>query len=134
MRTKIVLNVKTKTIICVHNMFCGYSELRIFMNNEQSVVILWVIWCKNESFLKDLPVIWTILLNFMLLVCHGWIWLCKGDLQCYDGQRKRISFVNYSWNCPLDAMHHHFIELQHNMGVCLVTQQVSKGQKISKAN
>ena len=28
--------------ICVHNMFCSYSELTIFMNNEQSVVILWV--------------------------------------------------------------------------------------------
>ena len=33
---------KTKTTICVHNMFCRYSELTIFMNNEQSVVILWV--------------------------------------------------------------------------------------------
>ena len=32
---------KTKTTICVHNMFCRYSELTIFMNNEQSVVILW---------------------------------------------------------------------------------------------
>ena len=37
--TKIALNVKTKqkTTICVHNMFCRYSELTIFMNNEQSV-------------------------------------------------------------------------------------------------
>ena len=33
---------KTKTTICVHNMFCRYSELTIFMNNEQSVIILWV--------------------------------------------------------------------------------------------
>jgi hypothetical protein len=33
---------KTKTTICVHNMFCRYSEPTIFMNNEQSVVILWV--------------------------------------------------------------------------------------------
>ena len=41
---------KTKTTICVHNMFCRYSELTIFMNNEQSVVILWVSWCKNKSF------------------------------------------------------------------------------------
>ena len=32
---------KTKTTICVHNMFCRYSELTIFMNNEQSVDILW---------------------------------------------------------------------------------------------
>ena len=47
--TKIVLNIKTKTTICVHNMFCRYSELTIFMNNEQSVVILWVSWCKNKS-------------------------------------------------------------------------------------
>ena len=31
-------------------MFCRYSELTIFMNNEQSVVILWVSWCKNKSF------------------------------------------------------------------------------------
>ena len=48
--TKIVLNVKTKTTICVHKMFCRYSELTIFMNNDQSVVILWVSWCKNKSF------------------------------------------------------------------------------------
>ena len=41
---------KTKTTTCVHNMFCRYSELTIFMNNEQSVVILWVSWCKNKSF------------------------------------------------------------------------------------
>ena len=41
---------KTKTTICVHNMFCRYSELTIFMKNEQSVVILWVNWCKNKSF------------------------------------------------------------------------------------
>ena len=47
---KIVLNVKTKTTICVHNMSCRYSELTIFMNNEQSVVILWVSWCTNKSF------------------------------------------------------------------------------------
>ena len=26
------------------------SELTIFMNKEQSVVILWVSWCKNKSF------------------------------------------------------------------------------------
>ena len=52
-----------------------------------------------------------ILFNFMALVCHGWIWLCKGDLQCYDGQKKRISFVNCLWNCPLDAMYNHLIEL-----------------------
>ena len=31
-------------------MFCRYSELTIFMKNEQSVVILWVSWCKNKSF------------------------------------------------------------------------------------
>ena len=31
---------KTKTTICVHNMFGKYSELTIFMNNEQFVVIL----------------------------------------------------------------------------------------------
>ena len=41
---------KTKATICVHNMFCRYSELTIFMNNEQSVLILWVSWCKNKSF------------------------------------------------------------------------------------
>ena len=35
---------KTKTAICLHNMFCRYSELTIFMN------ILWVSWCKNKSF------------------------------------------------------------------------------------
>ena len=33
---------KTKTTICVHNMFCWYSELTNFVNNEQSFVILWV--------------------------------------------------------------------------------------------
>ena len=33
---------KTKTAICVHKLFCSYSELTIFMNNEQSFVILWV--------------------------------------------------------------------------------------------
>ena len=33
---------KTKTTICVHNMSCRYSELKIFMKNEQSAVILWV--------------------------------------------------------------------------------------------
>jgi hypothetical protein len=27
---------KTKTTICVHNMFCRYSELTIFMNNLSS--------------------------------------------------------------------------------------------------
>ena len=41
---------------------------------------------------------------------------------------ERISFVNCLWNCPLDAMHNHLIELQHNIGVYLVTQQVFKGQ------
>ena len=35
-------------------MFCRYSELTIFMNNEQSVVILWVSWCKNKSFWQRL--------------------------------------------------------------------------------
>ena len=30
------------TTCCVQKMFCRYSELTIFMNNEQSVVILWV--------------------------------------------------------------------------------------------
>jgi hypothetical protein len=33
---------KTKTTICVHNIFCRYSELTIFMNNEQFVVVLCV--------------------------------------------------------------------------------------------
>ena len=46
----------TKITICVHNMFCRYSELTIFMNNEQSFVILWVSWCKNKSFWQNLPV------------------------------------------------------------------------------
>ena len=41
---------KRRTTIYVHNMFCRYSQLTIFMNNEQSVVILWVSWCKNKSF------------------------------------------------------------------------------------
>ena len=41
---------QTKTTICVHNKFCRYSELTIFMKCEQSVVILWVSWCKNKSF------------------------------------------------------------------------------------
>ena len=40
---------KTKTTICVRNMFCRYSELTIFMKNEQSVLILWINWCKNKS-------------------------------------------------------------------------------------
>ena len=30
---------QNKTKICVHNMFCRYSELTILMNNEQSVII-----------------------------------------------------------------------------------------------
>ena len=33
---------QNKTKICVQNMFCKYSELTIFMNNEQPVIILWV--------------------------------------------------------------------------------------------
>ena len=41
---------KTKTTSCVHNMFCRYSEVTILMNNEQSVIILWVSWRKNKSF------------------------------------------------------------------------------------
>ena len=41
---------KTKTPIFVYNMFYRYSELTIFMNNEQSVVILWVSRCKNKCF------------------------------------------------------------------------------------
>jgi hypothetical protein len=44
------LSKQSKKTICVHNMFCRYSELTIFMNNSQSVVILWVRWCKNKSF------------------------------------------------------------------------------------
>ena len=55
---------KTKTTICVHNMFCRYSELTIFMNNEQSVIILWVSWCKNKSFWQ----------RFTCTTCRGQYW------------------------------------------------------------
>ena len=41
---------KTKATLCVHNIFFRYSELTIFIKNEQSVAILWVSWCKNKSF------------------------------------------------------------------------------------
>ena len=33
---------ETKTTICAHNMSCRYSELTIFMKNDQSVIIVWV--------------------------------------------------------------------------------------------
>jgi hypothetical protein len=58
LRTKIVLNVKTKTSIFVHNMFCRYSELTIFMNNEQSVIILTcgLVDAKIRASDKELPV------------------------------------------------------------------------------
>ena len=56
---QIILNVKTKikTTICVHNVFCRYSELTIFMNNEQFVVILWLVDAKIRASDKDLPVL-----------------------------------------------------------------------------
>ena len=37
-------------------MFCRYSELTIFMNNEQSVVILLMQNAKKRASDKDLPV------------------------------------------------------------------------------
>ena len=52
--TKIVLNVKTKTTICVHNMFSRYSELTIFMNNLSSYCGL--VDAKIRASDKDLPV------------------------------------------------------------------------------
>ena len=51
--TKIVLNVKTKTIICVHKIFCRYSELTIFMNNLSSYCGL--VDAKKRGSDKDLP-------------------------------------------------------------------------------
>ena len=58
---------KTKTTICVHKLFCRYSELTIFMNNEQSVLILWVSWCKNKRFLTK---IYLYLLYFLMISDH----------------------------------------------------------------
>ena len=52
--TKIVLNVKTKTTICVHNMFSRYSELTIFMNNLSSYC--GIVDAKIRASDKDLPV------------------------------------------------------------------------------
>ena len=46
---------KTKATICVHNMFCRYSELTIFMNNQQSVIVLWVVDAKIRASDKYLP-------------------------------------------------------------------------------
>ena len=45
---------KTKTTICVHNMFCRYSELTIFMNNLLSYCGL--VDAKIRGSEKDLPV------------------------------------------------------------------------------
>ena len=45
---------KTKTTICVHNMFCRYSELKIFMNNLFSYCGL--VDAKIRASDKDLPV------------------------------------------------------------------------------
>ena len=47
---------KTKATICVHNMFCRDSELTIFMNNQKSVIILWVSYAKIRAPDKDLLV------------------------------------------------------------------------------
>ena len=49
---------KTKTTICVHNMFCRHSELTIFMKNEQSVVTLHCGFVDSiiRASDKDLPV------------------------------------------------------------------------------
>ena len=42
---------KNKKTICVHNMFWAWNfHVLNWWFNEQSVVILWVIWCKNKSF------------------------------------------------------------------------------------
>ena len=49
---------KTKTTICAHNIFCRHSELTIFINNEQFVVIMWVNWCKNMSFWQRFTCTW----------------------------------------------------------------------------
>ena len=49
--TNIVLNVKTKTK--KQFLYTTCSELVFFGEfNEQSLVILWVNWCKNEGFWK----------------------------------------------------------------------------------
>ena len=44
---------KTKTIICVHKIFCRYSELTIFMNNLSSYCGL--VDAKKRGSDKDLP-------------------------------------------------------------------------------
>ena len=45
---------KQKTI-CVHNMFWAWNfHVLIWWFKEQSVVILWVSWCKNKSFWQSL--------------------------------------------------------------------------------
>ena len=59
---------KTKTTICVHNMFCRDSEITISINNEQSVVILWVSWCKNKSFWQRFTCTRKCSIHSMLLV------------------------------------------------------------------
>jgi hypothetical protein len=52
-------NTHKKTLIFVHNIFCRYSEVTTFINNEQlqSAVIFWVIVdAKVRVSDKDLPV------------------------------------------------------------------------------
>ena len=42
---------KIKKTICVHNMFWAWNfHVLNWWFKEQSVVILWVSWCKNKSF------------------------------------------------------------------------------------
>ena len=57
--TKIELNVKTKQkqqFVYVHNMFCRYSELTIFMNNDNLSSYCGLVDAKIRASDKDLPV------------------------------------------------------------------------------
>ena len=79
---------KTKITICVHNML-RYCELTIFMNNEQSVVILCVSWCKNKSFWQKFTCITLInkenKLTFILLnYCKACVWCIGAWTSCAE--------------------------------------------------
>ena len=54
--TNIVMNVKTKQKQQFVYTTCYASILKVFMNNDQSVVILWLFDTKIRASDKDLPV------------------------------------------------------------------------------
>ena len=137
--TNIVLNVKTKTK--KQFLYTTCCELVLFLEiNEQSLVILWVNWFKNESFwhrftcnlcISPFNKIWKFPLN-LIIFKQNFFWFCTPKIDtpqptsCYYGATSYL--IASATSLPV----YHFTLLIHDRSFGCLPEIESLSQKLLK--